>query len=212
MKKTLAVLATTILTLSGLAHAQVRPMQQGDLPESPINTDSLQAPRFNCDKPVVNPERPVTVKEAEKYRQPDLSWPGNVAITSQLIDLGEDNFSDSQLELGFVAQLDNFTFCDAKESRVKAILTLAGGRWLGEARVDLAVARRSSEAVHFEMDVPLSRVIKDDCTLNRDDYVLTLKADFRSDVSELDETNNTFVYDEFATASDNICPRETDSN
>lgn len=212
LKVRLILTACLFMSLAGLAYAQQRYTQHED-PSALLETpSSAQAPRLNCDKPQINPERPMTLGEAEKYRQPDLSWIGNVAVSSLQLDVHDEDPSDSRLTLTFVSQLGNATFCDAKENRAKAILKLAGGKWLGEARVDLAVARSSREVVEFEMDMPLNLVIKDDCTINRDDYVLTLYADFRDTLSELNENNNIASFTDIATASDNICPRETGSN
>lgn len=166
--------------------------------------------RFDCDKPKLkNGERPLyTVEQYKAMMQPELSVAG-VSVGQTLTTDGETNektgWPTGDVTFKFTTVIDNTGHCDADASRMKAILKLAGGRWLAEDRVDTAVKRLSNTTVTFEMTVPFDDLLVD-CALNRSDWVLTTHADFRNAVSERDETNNTHTKT-FTTASGNICPK-----
>ena len=181
-------------------------------PDLTAPSDALPAlKRFDCDKPRLrNGERPLyTVEQYKAMMQPELSI-ASVAMTEQTIksDGGTSDktgWPTGDVIFRFNAFIDNTGHCDADTSRMKAILRLAGGRWLAEDRVDTAVKRLSDTTITFEMTVPFDDLLVD-CALNRSDWVLTTHADFRSAVTERDETNNSHTLT-FTTASGNICPK-----
>ncbi|MGV6820757.1 MAG: hypothetical protein ACWA5T_09715 [Parvularcula sp.] len=204
MKKFSSCLAS-LLTVASTAAAQASfpalmdKDRDATLPTSPASADRA----LKCDKPdVAGGERPFPVARVK----PDLKWPGIIAMTTQAIDPTEET-----VHLEFVTLLDNQGICDADTSRVKAILTFDGGRWLGEDRVNIAVSRLSYETVLLSFDMPLEKVAND-CTLTRDDWVLTLYADYRGAVDEWNEGNNEWVVDTISTASDNFCPKTEDDD
>lgn len=204
MKKFSSCLAS-LLTVAGIAAAQTSFPALMDQDRDPIvpTAPTSAAQALKCDKPdLLGGERPFPTARIK----PDLKWPGLLALTTQAIDPTEET-----VHLEFVTILDNQGICDADTSRVKAILTLDGGRWLGEDRVDVAVARLSDETVLLSFDMPLEKVAKD-CTLTRDDWVLTLYADYRDGVDEWNEGNNEWVVDTISTASDNFCPASADDD
>ena len=137
---------------------------------------------------------------------PDLTVIDLMAVTGQTVDI-----SSGELTLSFIASTDNVGACASSASRTKAILTLAGGRWLGQDAFDISVLPSGDYTnVEFEITLPYEGLLDEDCTLSRDDLVLTVSADWRESNAETDESNNTHAFN-FAIASGSLCSPDDDN-
>ena len=204
---TMSALAGLFALAPALVSAQAAPPQivreaNPDLTAPGDISPNITPPRFDCDKPKLkNGERPLyTVEQYKAMMQPELSISAVSLADQKMTSTGE---ATGDVTFKFLALVDNTGRCDAKTSRMKAILKLSGGRWLAEDRVDVAVKRLSDTTVTFEMTIPYDDLLVD-CELTRSDWLLTTKADFRDVVSERDETNNSHTLN-FTTASGNVC-------
>jgi hypothetical protein len=139
----------------------------------------------------------------ERCRLSDLATASEFAVTNQSMDI-----ESGEVTLGFVAITDNIGRCRVGTSRTKAILTLAGGQWLGQDSVDLTtIAAGAYELVSFSITLPYGDLLDENCSLTRDDWVLTVTSDFLEQVSESNEGNNVRAHT-FSTSTDNLCPRD----
>jgi hypothetical protein len=155
----------------------------------------LERPRMVQPDNDFRPDRP-----RERCLVSDLVTGPEFAVTNQSV-----NLERGEVTFGFVAITDNVGRCRAGASRSKAILTLAGGRWLGQDSVDInAIAPGNYELVNFSITLPYADLLDESCALDRDDWVLTVSADFREQIGESNEANNAQAHT-FTTATDSLC-------
>ena len=110
------------------------------------------------------------------------------------------------MTFGFYMETDNIGECMAGRSRTKAVLTLARGRWLGQGWIGLGpIAPGGNRASQITITLPYADLLDADCTLSRDDWVVTAHADFQTRIRESDETNNTQTFS-FRSSSESVCP------
>ena len=157
------------------------------------------------------PDRPGQPREGrvpaqqQACQSPDLIIPDLMAVTGMTLDT-----VSSEVTMLFIATTDNIGACDARPSRTKAILTLAGGRWLGQDKFDIPVLVSGDYTnVEFEITLPYEGLLDEECTLSRDDFVLTVSADWRESNAETDEANNAHAFN-FATSTDSLCTSSSD--
>jgi hypothetical protein len=184
-KKSIIVLASIIAPMMAMTSMAAA---QETLPELP------RTQKLDPDKATSLPDSLGTL-----CTRPDLVLAEEFAVTEQSVDI-----ESKEMVLKFAAILDNIGSCDAKESRTKARLTLQGGRWIGQDKYDVAVNAGDYAVVSFEITFPYEDLMVD-CTISRSDWKLTLNADWREAIDELDESNNQREYS-FSTATSNLCP------
>ena len=136
---------------------------------------------------------------------PDLTVIDLMAVTSQTVDAGA-----GEITFGFLATTDNIGSCASTPSRTKAILTLVGGRWLGQDAFDIpALGAGGNNNVEFEITFAYDGLLDEDCTFTRDDLVLTVSADWRESNAETDESNNAHAFN-FQSSTDSLCTSSQD--
>ncbi len=184
-KRSLMVLATIVAPMVAMTSMAAA---QETLPELPRTQE-------------LNPDKATSLPESIRTlcTRPDLMLGEEFAVTEQSVDI-----ENKEMVLKFAAILNNIGSCDAKESRTKARLTLQGGRWIGQDKYDVAVKAGDYAAVSFEITFPYDDLMVD-CTISRSDWKLTLNADWRESIDELDESNNQREYS-FSTATSDLCP------
>ena len=150
------------------------------------------------------PGRLATQDRSDDCR-PDLIVADEFIVTRQSIDADTENVT-----FGFAGIVENLGQCRSDNSRTKLILTLSGGRWLGQTRTDIpSIPSGGYETVQFELTIPYEDLLDEDCTLTRDNWVVTLTADWLETNAETDETNNENVFN-FSTSSDSLCASSSD--
>ena len=171
-------------------------------------TSSNAQPQRPFDRPQreqVRPDGPMEmVREQDRRRgcrNIDLEIFDQMLVASQAIDT-----ESGQVTFGFYMETDNIGECMAGRSRTKAVLTLAGGRWLGQGWIGLGpIAPGGNRASQITITLPYADLLDADCTLSRDDWVVTAHADFQTRLRESDETNNTQTFS-FRSSSESVCP------
>jgi hypothetical protein len=152
----------------------------------------------------VRPDGPMEiVRDGDRRRgcrDIDLEIFDQFVLTNQAI-----NVERGEVTFDFYMETDNIGECHAGRSRTKAILTLAGGRWLGQGWADLApIAPGSNRGSTISITLPYAGLLDENCTLSRDDWVVTAHADFQTDVRESDESNNTREFS-FSSSTSSVC-------
>ncbi|MGV6802399.1 MAG: hypothetical protein ACWA5L_10800 [bacterium] len=101
------------------------------------------------------------------------------------------------------SKISNDTNCNAKSSRAKAILSLSGGKWIAQDGRDIIVTAHSDFLTTFELSFLYNDLLTDECTLEHE-WSVDIIADFREEISESDESNNSYTH-VFTTNSNKLC-------
>ena len=178
--KTLVLCAATAL-VANIVYANASPFQE----ERPT-------PLHDKDQ-----EKPGSKRDTAPCIVSDLT-PTKVALSGTRI-------SGSKLTLSFKGIIKNKSLCDARASRTKGVLTLKGGKWIGQSKFDHpAIPKRGSSVFEMSITFPYKDILVDD-TITRSDWILTVTADWLKKVPEKNENNNETSFS-FSTSSDKITP------
>lgn len=189
MLRTALIAAMTVSSLLPLSLAEAQRQRPFDRP---------QREQVRTDGPM---ERSPDSERRRGCRDVDLEIYDQMFLANQTMDA-----TSGDVTFSFYTETDNVGECHAGRSRTKAVLTLAGGRWLGQGWIDLApIGPGANRASMITIAVPYADLLDDDCTLSRDDWVLTVHADFQTRIRESDEGNNTRTFS-FTTVTASICP------
>jgi hypothetical protein len=152
------------------------------------------------------PDRPVPFDDSGRRRcgRSDLVTDSAMVVTRQSIDTARQ-----EVTMEFLATTENVGTCFSAASRTKAVLTLAGGRWLGQDNADIGIVRVGAlESVTFSITFPYTGLLDEECRFRRDDIVLTVSSDFLDQVTESDESNNQNSA-RFSSDSTSLCAAES---